>query len=242
VPPLESHLRTDDVVARFGGDEFVLVLENLSGVNDAALVAQKALTCCTEPFEIEGQELHVGASIGVALYPEDGTDGETLLKHADIAMYRAKDIGRGTYRFYDAHMNARGTERLMLESALRPCARAQRARTALPAEDGPVQPPHRRRGGTDAWRHPLLGMVPPAQFIPIAEETGLIQAMGRWALERACADAVSWQEQGLPAVQMAVNLSPRQLDSLTSSTMSATSWRSRGCAPRCWSWRSPRAR
>ena len=212
---LRAILRADDVVARFGGDEFVLVLENLSGVNDAALVAQKALTCCTEPFEIEGQELHVGASIGVALYPEDGTDGETLLKHADVAMYRAKDIGRGTYRFYDAHMNARGTERLMLESALRHALE----RNELEMHYQPkMDLCSRRIVGVEAlmrWRHPVLGMVPPAQFIPIAEETGLIQAMGRWALERACADAVSWQEQGLPAVQMAVNLSPRQLDSLT---------------------------
>jgi diguanylate cyclase (GGDEF)-like protein/PAS domain S-box-containing protein len=212
---LKAMLRSDDVVARFGGDEFVIVLENLSGVNDASLVAQKALTCCTEPFVIEGQELHVGASIGVAIYPEDGTDGETLLKHADVAMYRAKDIGRGTYRFYDPHMNARGTERLMLESALRHAME----RNELEMHYQPKMDLRSRRiVGVEAlmrWRHPVLGMVPPAQFIPIAEETGLIQAMGRWAMERACADAHSWQERGLPAVQMAVNLSPRQLDSLT---------------------------
>jgi diguanylate cyclase (GGDEF)-like protein len=209
---LRAALRADDVVARFGGDEFVLLIENLSETADAERVAEKALACCAEPFQVEGHELHVSASIGVSIYPDDGIDAETLLKHADVAMYRAKDTGRGSFRFYDARMNARGTERLILESALRRAV--ERGELELHYQPK-MELATRRIVGVEAlmrWRHPSLGMISPAQFIPLAEETGLIEAMGKWALEQACADARAWQERGIPAVQMAVNLSPRQLN------------------------------
>jgi diguanylate cyclase (GGDEF)-like protein len=212
---LSAVLREDDVVARFGGDEFVLVLENLSQASDAAVVADKVLACCAEPFVIDGRELHMSASIGVSVYPEDGSDGETLLKNADAAMYRAKDKGRGSYQFYAAQMNAQGTERLMLESGLRRALE----RDELELHYQPKMDLRSQRiVGVEAlmrWRHPVLGMVSPAQFIPIAEETGLIEPMGRWALEAACRDARSWQDRGLPPVQVAVNLSTRQLASPT---------------------------
>ena len=212
---LKSRLRAEDLVARFGGDEFVLVLENLTSATDAATVAQKMLACCTEPFVIEGQELHVGSSVGISVYPEDGTDAETLLKNADLAMYRAKDSGRGTYRFYDPRMYAGSSERLMLEGALRRAVERGELelhyQPKMALKDGRVV-------GMEAllrWHHPTLGMISPAQFIPIAEETGLIEEMGKWALEQACMQVRAWQQQGLPPVQMAVNLSPRQLDSFT---------------------------
>jgi diguanylate cyclase (GGDEF)-like protein len=212
---LSAVLRDDDAVARFGGDEFVLLLENLSQASDAAVVADKVLACCAEPFVIDGRELHMTASIGVSVFPEDGTDGETLLKNADAAMYRAKDKGRGNYQFYAAQMNAQGTERLMLESGLRRAEeRGELELHYQPKMDLRTQ----RIVGVEAlmrWRHPVLGMVSPGQFIPIAEETGLIESMGRWALEVACRDARSWQERGLPPVQVAVNLSTRQLNSPT---------------------------
>ena len=212
---LSAVLRDDDAVARFGGDEFVLVLENLSQASDAAVVADKVLACCAEPFVIDGRELHMSASIGVSVFPEDGNDGETLLKNADAAMYRAKDKGRGNYQFYAAQMNAQGTERLMLESGLRRAVeRGELELHYQPKMDLLTQ----RIVGVEAlmrWRHPVLGMVSPAQFIPIAEETGLIESMGRWALEAACRDAREWQERGLPPVQVAVNLSTRQLGSPT---------------------------
>ncbi|HUG26082.1 bifunctional diguanylate cyclase/phosphodiesterase [Piscinibacter sp.] len=212
---LTTVLRAEDAVARFGGDEFVLVLENLSKASDAAVVADKVLACCAEPFLIDGRELHVTASIGVSVYPDDGTDSETLLKNADTAMYRAKDKGRGGYQFYAAQMNAQGTERLMLECGLRHAVeRGELALHYQPKMDLRTQ----RIVGVEAlmrWRHPVLGMVSPAQFIPIAEETGLIVAMGKWALQTACAEAVGWQARGLPPVQMSVNLSPRQLNSPT---------------------------
>jgi|GEM_PF-641508 len=228
---LAAVLREDDVVARFGGDEFVLVLENFSQASDAAVVAGKVLACCAEPFVIDGRELHVSASVGVSIYPEDGADGETLLKNADTAMYRAKDTGRGSYQFYAAQMNAQGTERLMLESGLRRAL--ERGQLELH-----YQPKMNLRTraivGVEAlmrWRHPVLGMVSPAQFIPIAEETGLIVAMGKWALQVACADAREWQARGLPPVQMSVNLSTCQLTSPTLIADIAQVLASSGLAP-----------
>ena len=212
---LSSVLREDDAVARFGGDEFVLVVENLSKASDAAVIAEKVLACCAEPFVIDGRELHVTASIGVSVYPEDGADGEALLKNADTAMYRAKDKGRGGHEFYAAQMNAQGTERLMLESGLR---RAME-RNELEMHYQPKMDLRTQRiVGVEAlmrWRHPVLGLVSPAQFIPIAEETGLIVHMGLWALRTACNEARDWQRRGLPPVQMSVNLSVRQFASPT---------------------------
>jgi len=212
---LAGVLREEDAVARFGGDEFVLVVENLSQASDAALVADKVLASCAEPFIIDGRELHVSASIGVSMFPEDGADGEALLKNADTAMYRAKDKGRGGYEFYAAQMNAQGTERLMLESGLRRALdRGELEMHYQPKMDLRSQ----RVVGVEAlmrWRHPVLGLVSPAQFIPIAEETGLIIPMGMWALRTACAHAREWQQRGLPAVQMSVNLSVRQFASPT---------------------------
>ncbi|MDP9606454.1 UNVERIFIED_ORG: diguanylate cyclase (GGDEF)-like protein [Variovorax paradoxus] len=212
---LTAMLNGTDVVARFGGDEFVLLLEDLDSANDAAVLAEKVLACCAEPFVIEGRELHVSASVGVSIYPENGGDAEALLKNADTAMYHAKGKGRNTYRFYAAKMNARSTEQLMLESALRRALeRGELEMHYQPKLNLQTQ----RIVGVEAlmrWHHPVLGMVPPVQFIPIAEELGLIVSMGRWALEQACADALAWQKHGLPQVLISVNLSPRQFESRT---------------------------
>lgn len=212
---LSRALREDDTVARFGGDEFVLLLENLSNASDAVVLAERALASCAKPFVIDGHELLVTASIGVSIYPEDGADPETLLKNADTAMYRAKDRGTGTFQFYAPQMNAQGVERLRLEGALRHAmARGELALHYQPKMNLCTQ----GIVGVEAlmrWQHPELGMISPLQFIPIAEENGLIEAMGKWALEKACADARAWQARGLPAVQMSVNLSPRQLSSPT---------------------------
>ncbi|MDQ0074443.1 diguanylate cyclase (GGDEF)-like protein [Variovorax boronicumulans] len=212
---LTALLRDADVVARFGGDEFVLLLENLSSPNDAVMLAEKVLACCAEPFVIEGRELHVSASVGVSVYPENGGDAEALLKNADTAMYRAKERGRNTYRFYAAKMNAQSTEKLMLEGALHHALeRGELEMHYQPKMNLQTQ----RIVGVEAlmrWRHPVLGMIPPVQFIPIAEEIGLIVSMGKWALQRACADSRSWQKYGLPQVLVCVNLSPRQFESRT---------------------------
>lgn len=212
---LTALLRDTDVVARFGGDEFVLLMENLSSANDAAVLAEKVLACCAESFVIGGRELHVSASVGVSIYPENGGDAGTLLKNADTAMYRAKEKGRNTYRFYAAKMNAQSAEQLMLESALRHALE----RGELEMHYQPkMNLQSQRIVGVEAlmrWNHPALGMIPPVQFIPIAEELGLILSMGKWALEQACADAIAWRKHGLPEVLMSVNLSPRQFESRT---------------------------
>jgi diguanylate cyclase (GGDEF)-like protein len=204
-------LREDDAVARFGGDEFVLVVENLSEAGDAIVVAEKVLACCAEPFAVDGGELHLTASIGVSVYPEDGADGEALLKNADTAMYRAKDQGGATHRFYAAQMNEQAAERLTLENGLRGAvARDEFVLHYQPKMDLRTQ----RIVGVEAlmrWNHPVLGLMAPARFIPMAEENGLIVEMGRWALQTACDDVRDWQRRGLPPVQVSVNLSPRQL-------------------------------
>jgi diguanylate cyclase (GGDEF)-like protein len=204
-------LREDDAVARFGGDEFVLVVENLSEAGDAIVVAEKVLACCAEPFAVDGAELHLTASIGVSVYPEDGADGEALLKNADTAMYRAKDQGGATHRFYAAQMNEQAAERLTLENGLRGAvARDEFVLHYQPKMDLRTQ----RIVGVEAlmrWNHPVLGLMAPARFIPMAEENGLIVEMGRWALQTACDDVRDWQRRGLPPVQVSVNLSPRQL-------------------------------
>ncbi|MDQ8023984.1 MAG: GGDEF domain-containing phosphodiesterase, partial [Moraxellaceae bacterium] len=154
-------------------------------------------------------------SVGVSVYPENGGDAETLLKNADTAMYRAKEKGRNTYRFYAAKMNAQSTEQLMLESALRHALeRGELEMHYQPKMNLQTQ----RIVGVEAlmrWRHPVLGMIPPVQFIPIAEELGLIVSMGKWALEKACTDALAWQKHGLPEILTSVNLSPRQFESRT---------------------------
>ncbi|AKJ27974.1 EAL domain-containing protein [Caldimonas brevitalea] len=208
---LTESVRDTDTVARFGGDEFVLVLEDLNQASDAVGPVTKLLARCAEPFVVNDRELPATASIGISVYPEDGHDVETLLMNADTAMYRAKDRGRSTYHFYSSQMNAHGQAQLELQSSLR--------RALERGEISLVYQPKldlRKRSvtGVEAlmrWQHPTLGPVSPAQFIPLAEETGLIESLGRWALQTACRDAVMWRDAGMP-VQVSVNLSPRQLN------------------------------
>jgi len=208
---LRTVLREGDTVARLGGDEFVILLPHIPAAHDAAQVAAKALRAVSAPFTVLGQELNTSTSLGVSLFPKDGTDAETLLKHADTALYQAKDRGRQQYQFFDARMNAQAHERLLLENHLR--------RALLRGELSlHYQPQIDLRSnavvGGEAllrWQHPERGMVPPDEFIPIAEETGLIAELGEWVLRTACNQASTWHAAGLPPVRMAVNLSVRQL-------------------------------
>ena len=207
---LRRCLRESDTVARLGGDEFVVLITECSQSQDVVGVVQKLLKAMASPFLLMGQECHITASIGISFYPDDSKDAQTLLKNADLAMYRAKEQGKNNFQFYSAQMNVDSLERLALESSLR--GALERDEFLLyyqPKMDicsGNVT-------GMEAlvrWRHPDMGLVSPAQFIPLAEETGLIVPLGEWVLKTACAQSREWQRQGFPPLRIAVNLSPRQ--------------------------------
>ena len=207
---LQGQLRASDTVARLGGDEFVVLIENVAEPVLAGNVAGKLIAVLSAGFELAGGEYNVTASIGISTYPDDGQDAQTLLQHADIAMYRAKEQSRNTFQFYSAQMNTHSVERLTLESGLRHALE----RNQLLLHFQPIVDLRTRQiTGMETlvrWQHPELGLVMPGQFIPIAEETGLIVPLGKWVLETACAVRSAWEHEGLPPVMMAVNLSPRQ--------------------------------
>ena len=207
---LRGSLRANDIVARLGGDEFVVILEETSDRDDVERVAANLLAVLGQPMELRGHECHTTASIGIAMYPEHGTDAQTLTKNADLAMYLAKEDGKNGFRFFTGEVKAQSIERLTLESELRRAVERKQFslhyQPKVDMESGQIT-------GVEAllrWTHPELGMIAPAQFIPLAEETGLIVPIGRWVLREACAQNMAWQRRGLLPVAMAVNLSPRQ--------------------------------
>jgi len=203
-------LRESDLIAHISGDEFVVLLERCNDPAAAIAVARKLLTAAARPILLNGQELALTASVGIALHPADGADGETLLKHADIALFRAKEQGRNNYQFYSAQMNTHTAERLALEAKLRHALdRGELSLHYQPKFDIRT----RQVTGVEAllrWNNPELGAVSPATFIPLAEETGLIVPIGAWVLLEACKQAKRWQDSGLPGTCVAVNLSARQ--------------------------------
>jgi diguanylate cyclase (GGDEF)-like protein/PAS domain S-box-containing protein len=207
---LRAVLPPHATVARLSGDEFTVLLENIVSIDQAASRAQAILDELASETELRGEELYVTASIGISLYPEDGRSAEPLLANADAAMYRAKERGRNTFQFYTADLNARATERLKLEYALhRALSQSEFELWYQPK----VELANGRLHGAEAllrWRHPELGLVSPAVFIPIAEESSLMAGIGEWVLNTACSDVRRWVEAGLFAGRMAVNLSGRQ--------------------------------
>ncbi len=207
---LTACLRAEDTVGRQGGDEFIVLLASLSAAEDAALVAQKILATLSASFVINGQDVRTGASIGIAVYPQDGDDVETLLKNSDTAMYHAKEAGRSNFQFFTQTMNAAAAERLLLENSLRQAIE----RNELLLHYQPlVNIAEGNIVATEAlvrWNHPELGLVSPARFIPIAEDSGLIIPLGEWVLSQACRQLKQWREQGIALQRMVVNLSPRQ--------------------------------
>ena len=207
---LSSCVRDSDTVARLGGDEFVVLLPELADEHYAAIVAQKLLAAAARPFMLIGQEFRVSVSIGISTYPQDGIDEQTLTKNADIAMYQAKADGKNNFQFYSKQLNAYSLERLTLESSLRHALERDEFRIHYQAKRDII---NGRITGMEAllrWEHPELGMVAPMRFIPVAEETGLIVPIGRWVLKTVCEQSVAWQEQGLPPLSIAVNVTPRQ--------------------------------
>jgi|GEM_PF-1110799 len=207
---IQSMLRAGDSVARLGGDEFLVLIADMNKRADAYVVAQKLLEGFRKPFAIQGREVFLTASIGVSVYPQDGSDGEQLMSNADIAMYRAKAYHRDTYQFFTAEMSVAAQTRVRLEGELRfALERGQLGLLYQPKVDlatGLIV-------GCEAlvrWNHPELGAISPAQFIPIAEDTGLILSIGDWVLRTACAQAKAWLEAELPPIVMSINLSARQ--------------------------------
>ena len=207
---LTQTVRTSDVVARLGGDEFVVLIQEVGEAKQVETVARKILSALIKPMFIQNQECRVTASIGICIYPADAQDEQALMKNADIAMYRAKEAGKNTYKFYSEETNLHSFERMAMETSLRRGLERNEFflhyQAKLDLNTGQIT-------GVEAlvrWQHPDLGIVPPARFIPLAEETGLIVPIGKWVLNTACTQNVAWQRAGLPPLLMAVNLSARQ--------------------------------
>ncbi|QDZ29740.1 EAL domain-containing protein [Noviherbaspirillum sp. UKPF54] len=208
---LRASMRACDTVARQGGDEFVLVLDNHRSCEAITDTVRRVIALVAEPWSAKGLELQVTCSVGVSVFPDDGSDAETLLRHADSAMYKAKELGRNTFQYFSAEMNRHATQRLELLNSLRHAlANGEFVLQYQPK----VQLATARVIGAEAlirWHSAARGMVSPGDFIPLAEESGLIIAIGEWVLRTACAQNVAWQRAGHPPLPIAVNLSPRQL-------------------------------
>ncbi len=199
--------REQDTIARLGGDEFVLMLSDIARVEDAAVSAERVMDVMTGEFVVQGHSLSVGCSMGISIFPEHGSDAETLIKNADAAMYSAKDAGRNNFRFFSANMNAQTAERLLLENSLRSALDNHELFLAYQPQmeiaSGAIT-------GFEAllrWRHPELGLIPPDRFIKIAENSGLIVRIGEWVLRNACREARKWMDDKLCPVSVAVNVS-----------------------------------
>src|SRR5258708_1603368 len=205
---LKTVLREEDSIARMGGDEFTVLVSDLKGADDALTIATKLLDAVAQPMRVEGHDLYITTSIGIALFPDDGDSAEVLLKNADQAMYRAKESGRSAVQLCTAAMNDRAHDRLTIETALR--GAIERDELVLHYQPQ-IQIANGQVVGMEAllrWNRPGFGLVQPAMFIPVAEETPLIGAMGEWGLRQACRQARGWQPAPHPAPPMSRNLSP----------------------------------
>ena len=208
---LRDSVRDSDVVARLGGDEFVIMLSGMESSGSAAVIAEKLVRNIGDPYRIEGYDLYTTPSIGIAIFPNDGEDGDILMKNADAAMYHAKSAGRNNFQFFDARMNDAALERLKIEHSLRQALARDEFRVyyqpVIDMQSGRVS-------GVEAlvrWQHPEMGMVPPGSFIGIAEETGLIQPLGEWVFWTACRQLAEFNAAGFHGLKMGINISAMQL-------------------------------
>ena len=207
---LKAWVRSGDTVSRVGGDEFIVLCPNCDSPADASSLGEKLLEAVAKPYRIGDTELVITASIGIALYPDNGTDANSLIGNADVAMYLAKENDRNNYQFYSPELNARNLERLQMELRLRHALEEGEFllyfQPQIDAKSGKIV-------GAEAlirWLEPELGLIPPGLFIPLAEETGQIQAIGEWVLQQACRHLKKWKQMGLPELPIAINLSARQ--------------------------------
>jgi diguanylate cyclase (GGDEF)-like protein/PAS domain S-box-containing protein len=208
---LHACVRSSDTVSRQGGDEFVVLLSEVTHVQDAAVGAEKILLTLRTPHRIDQHDLHLTVSIGIANYPDDGEEAEALMRNADFAMYHAKENGRNNYQFFQPEMNVRAVERQSLENGLRHAMERQEFvlyyQPKMNLQTGGIV-------GVEAlirWRHPQRGLVPPAQFIPVADECGFIVPIGQWVLREACRQARAWHDAGLMSMRLAINISAVEL-------------------------------
>lgn len=208
---LRSVIREEDTISRLGGDEFVVLLENIEKVSDAELIIQKIIEAFEKPVKVDSNIFYLTLSVGASVYPDDAEDAEILLRNADSAMYKAKDLGRDSYQFYTPDMTERSLERVLMEGSLQDALDNSEFEVyyqpQVLAESGEII-------GLEAlirWNHPKEGIISPGEFIQIAEETGLIVPIGEWVLEEVCKQQVLWQEKGIKTVVTAVNLAGAQL-------------------------------
>ena len=224
---LAACVRESDTLARLGGDEFVAILVGVNTAEGITTVAKKILMLISEPIYVDDQEIYTSGSIGIAVYPMDGDDSHTLLKHADLAMYQAKELDRNNFQFFSREMNIKVLERMMLENSMRKALEREEFFLVYQPQ---VDARTGRISGMEAllrWQHPDLGLLAPDKFIYLAEETGFIIPIGEWVLQTACRQNNAWQEQGLPSVRVAGNLSAKQfgqyhLDEMIASTLLET--------------------
>ncbi|MFM1651243.1 EAL domain-containing protein [Brevibacillus sp. B_LB10_24] len=207
---LKGCLESDEIVARMGGDEFMFLLPDIMDEQHIKQRVEKILDLFSTPFNMNGYEFHITASIGIAIYPNDGWDIETLMVHADTAMYRAKHLGKNQYIVYSSNMRTKSHEKIVMETSLRKALENGELKLyyqpQVDIKTGGIK-------GVEAlirWQHPVMGLVPPHKFIPLAEETGLIIQLDQWVLRTACQQNKLWQEKGLPPMRMSVNLSSQQ--------------------------------
>jgi len=207
---MRSCVRESDTVSRLGGDEFIILLSSVSSPKDAGYIAEHIITEISRPFLINAREIFINASVGIAIYPDDGDDNKSLLAHADAAMYHAKESGRGRYKFFEESMNKELVRRIEMETALRHAL--ERDEFCLYYQPQ-IDPGNGRVKAIEAlirWKHPELGLVKPAKFIPVAEDCGLIEPIGEWVLTKACSQFQEWRKQKIAPDKLAVNISSRQ--------------------------------
>jgi diguanylate cyclase (GGDEF)-like protein len=208
---LGNCVREEDMVARLGGDEFMVLLPRISGSSDAGRIARKIIDCLLDPISCNGHELHITTSVGISIYPYDGTDSETLIKHADISMYRAKELGRNKSVYFTAEMNAGSRKQLALETNLRQAVAKHQLKLHYQPK---IDISRNTIVGVEAllrWEHPTMGTISPMEFIPVAEDSGLIIPIGEWVLNTAFTQLKKWHKAGYAYLTMAVNLSSAQL-------------------------------
>ncbi|MDD5241014.1 MAG: EAL domain-containing protein [Sulfuricella sp.] len=228
---LAGHIRDSDMIARFSGDEFTIVLSDVGGQHNAVLIAQKVMAALAEPFQLESQEVFATASIGIALYPIDANSRDDLIKNADTAMGHAKAQGGNNYRFFNTDMNVTVTQRLSMETHLR---RALEREEFILHYQPQISLHDNRIIGMEAllrWQHPERGLVSPGEIIPLLEETGMIGPVGEWVLRTACAQSRRWIAEGLPPLRVAVNLSARQFHQSDLAAMVTQALQDSGLAP-----------